>query len=259
MLQLEARGPLGEAECRAAIMMALDAVVDPELDESVTSMGFIERVELADNAVEISFRLPTFWCSANFAFLMAVDMKTAIEALSWVDQATVRLIDHFAAGKINRGIASSQSFVEVFAGDATGNLDTLRRTFQEKAFLGRQERLLRLLAELWGREQALTLTLVELRALGRHENGELRAAALRYLAARLHDGGPAGEGDAAFTTLLGETVTPAGYADHLRTLRRVRGAAEANAEMCRIYLQARTTHPVPEHGPNDTRDFDTAG
>jgi metal-sulfur cluster biosynthetic enzyme len=244
---------------RATVMAALDAVLDPELDESVTAMGFVERVEAASGAVEVDFRLPTFWCSANFAFLMAVDMKAAIEVLPWVTGATVRLIDHFAAGKINRGIAAGHSFAEVFAGEATGNLDALRRTFQEKAFLGRQERLLRLLAGLWGREPALALTLAELRALGRHENAEIRVAALRYLAARLTDGGAAGEDAAAFTTLLGEAVTPEDYANHLRALRRVRGAAEANAEMCRIYLQARTTHPVLAVGPNDTKDFDTAG
>ena len=55
----------------ASVMAALDAVFDPELDESVTSMGFIETVALRGRTAEITFRLPTFWCSANFAYLMA--------------------------------------------------------------------------------------------------------------------------------------------------------------------------------------------
>ena len=47
----------------------LDLVMDPELDEPVTDMGFIEAVSITGRhgrqfqQVEISFRLPTYWCS----------------------------------------------------------------------------------------------------------------------------------------------------------------------------------------------------
>ena len=34
--------------------------------------------------VHIGFRLPTYWCAANFAFLMADDMRRAVGALPWV-------------------------------------------------------------------------------------------------------------------------------------------------------------------------------
>ena len=54
--------------------------MDPELDEPVTDMGFVEAVSVtgrAAGAVQVSFRLPTYWCSPNFAFLMADDIKRA--------------------------------------------------------------------------------------------------------------------------------------------------------------------------------------
>ena len=232
----------------AAIVAALDDVLDPELDAPVTEMGFIESVVVEGEAVEILFRLPTFWCSANFAFLMAADMKVAVEALPWVRVATVRLLDHFAAAKINRGIATGQTFSAVFVGEARTDLAEIRRTFREKAFLGRQERLLRLLAERRGVAHALELSMGGLRALAVDEDVEIRGLALRYLGARLQEGGATADEAPAFTTLEGGSVRPDEYVAHLRALRRVRGAAEANAEMCRIYLEARATHPVPGRG-----------
>ena len=58
-------------------------------------------------------------------------------------------------------------------------------------------------------------------------------------------------------------MRPAAYVDPLRTLKRVRGAAEANAEMCRIQLEARIAHPAPgcepeNRGPDDD-DVDHQG
>jgi metal-sulfur cluster biosynthetic enzyme len=101
--------PVIDTAEKALVMARLDEVLDPELDQSVTSMGFIESVAVEGGVVDVAFRLPTFWCSANFAFLMAVDMKSAIEQLDWVEEARIRLVDHFAARKINEGVARSAS------------------------------------------------------------------------------------------------------------------------------------------------------
>jgi metal-sulfur cluster biosynthetic enzyme len=248
MLRPEPSAFAVEGERRSAVMAALDTVLDPELDESVVGMGFIESVAIDGGAVEVVFRLPTFWCSANFAFLMATDMRLAVEQLAFVETARIRLVDHFAAAKINRGVALELGFAEVFAGEAETDLDEIRRVFRDRAFLGRQERLLRLAVARWGEEAVLATTMAELEAMSRHDDPDVRAAALRYLAMRRHDA-PSGADAPAFVTLAGAAVTPAGYPAHLQTIRGVRGAAEANAEMCRIYLQARITHPVPGCGP----------
>jgi metal-sulfur cluster biosynthetic enzyme len=240
--------PLAAGDPRHAEVVArLDEVLDPELDQSVTSMGFIESIEIQDGIVDIVFRLPTFWCSANFAFLMAVDMKAAVKPLAWVDEVRVQLVDHFAARKINEGVASDLGFAEVFAGEATTNLSEIRQLFREKAFYGRQDRFLRDLVAERGVEVALALTVAELRDLA-SAAGPLRPAALRYLTARLVDGGSATPDAPAFTTLAGDAVPVERYTQHLREIRRVRGAAEANAEMCRIYLEARYAGAKPGTG-----------
>ena len=228
----------GPPERTAETLAALDGVMDPELDESVAEMGFVESVAVEGRAVTVTFRLPTFWCSANFAFLMASDMKTAVEALSWVDCATVRLVDHFAARRINEGLARGWNFQRVFSGEATEGLDRVRRTFREKAFLGRQEALLRLLVEGADPVAVLDLDIAQLTELAQGA-GDRQKAARRYLAARRIDGGPSGPQDRAFTTLEGAAIPPERFHDHLRGIRRVRGSAQANAELCRIQLQAR--------------------
>ena len=236
-----------EDDHRAEVMAQLEEVLDPELDQSVTSMGFIESVAIEGGRVEIVFRLPTFWCSANFAFLMAVDMKLAVEPLPWVSEVVVLLVDHFAAPKINAGVARNLGFAEVFKGEATTDLSEIRRLFREKAFLGRQDKMLRALALERGVEAALSLTVGDLRELA-HGNSEIRPLALRYLTARLVDGGPTAPDAPAFTTLSGDAVEMERYTQHLREIRRVRGAAEANAEMCRIYLEARYAGTRPGAG-----------
>ena len=105
----------------ADVWARLDLVMDPELDEAVTDMGFIEAVSITgpasmqDNStVDVSFRLPTFWCSPNFAFLMAEDIKRQIEVLPWVGRAVVTLQDHMAAAEMNAAINSGASFGSVF-------------------------------------------------------------------------------------------------------------------------------------------------
>ena len=146
-------------------MAALDAVFDPELDESVTSMGFIETVALRGRTAEITFRLPTFWCSANFAYLMARDMREAVERLAFIDDARVRLVDHFAARKINQGVAIGLGFAAAFPGEAASDLGDLRRAFRERAFLGRQDQLLQKLAErCWSVDSMLALSVADLEA-----------------------------------------------------------------------------------------------
>ena len=59
----------------------------------------------AENRVHIEFRLPTYWCAANFSFLMADDMRHAVKALAWVDDVSVVLGEHMYADKINAGLA----------------------------------------------------------------------------------------------------------------------------------------------------------
>src|ERR1700731_2589804 len=128
---------------QAEIWACLQGVMDPELDESVTDLNFVTKADVdSENRVHIEFRLPTYWCAANFSFLMADDMRRAVKALEWVEGVSVVLGEHMYADKINAGLARGLSFQETFGAEADGDLDELRRTFLLKAFQRRQAALL---------------------------------------------------------------------------------------------------------------------
>src|ERR1700759_2084240 len=126
------------------IWSALDTVTDPELDESVTSLEFITLVEVqSENNVRIEFRLPTYWCAPNFAFLMASDMRDAVAEIPWVQAVNIELLDHFSANLINRGVAQKLDFREAFPGETDDDLSAIRKKFLGKAYERRQELLIR--------------------------------------------------------------------------------------------------------------------
>ncbi|TIS77337.1 MAG: iron-sulfur cluster assembly protein, partial [Mesorhizobium sp.] len=93
----------------------LGEVNDPELDEPITEMGFVEHVAVADDGgVQVDFRLPTYWCSPNFAFLMLDGVRKALDQLSWSPAYRVKLHDHMFAEEVNRGIQAGKAFGEIF-------------------------------------------------------------------------------------------------------------------------------------------------
>ncbi|WP_235530696.1 iron-sulfur cluster assembly protein, partial [Phycicoccus sp. Root563] len=79
---------------RAVVRRALDTVIDPELDEPVTDLGFVRSVDIDGDDVTVHLRLPTSFCSPNFAYLMASDAKDALSALDGVGVVVVELDDH---------------------------------------------------------------------------------------------------------------------------------------------------------------------
>ena len=219
--------PPSEADVRRA----LAPVTDPELDQSILELGFVHAITIDGSTVTIGFRLPTFWCSANFAFIMAEDMRDALKAVPGIDHVRIRLEDHFAAAKINAGIEEGRGFRAVFGNEAADDLQAVRRTFEEKARLGRQAALIRELRDQgWPDSRIVGLTRAELDDLPPSEARD------RYRAILEPETPPEAP---AITDTNGQPVPSTALADHLRTIRRIRTSAESNGEMCRILLKAR--------------------
>jgi metal-sulfur cluster biosynthetic enzyme len=132
-------GELTEGRVRAA----LDAVVDPELDEPITDLGFVRSVAVCDTGVvEVHLRLPTSFCAPNFAWLMVSDAREAVAAVPGVARVVVELDDHSDSELINRGLAADAGYVGTFGHEADESLDELRATFQRKAHTAAMERAL---------------------------------------------------------------------------------------------------------------------
>ena len=92
---------------RQAVWSALGTVLDPELDEPITELDFVESCTVsAAGEVTVGLRLPTFFCAPTFSFLMVADAYDAVMAVPGVNSATVTLADHSASEEINGGVAA---------------------------------------------------------------------------------------------------------------------------------------------------------
>ncbi len=122
------------------VLRALSDVTDPELDEPITDLGFVRSVVLDDEGVTVHLRLPTAFCSPNFAYLMASDAQDVLEAVEGIGQVRVLLDDHHDSHKINTGLAANAGYRGTFGVEAVDSLEDLRHTFLRKAHLAALER-----------------------------------------------------------------------------------------------------------------------
>jgi metal-sulfur cluster biosynthetic enzyme len=225
----------------AEVWQVLEAVRDPELDQSLTRLGFVRAVDIDGEArVRISIRLPTYWCAANFAFIMAEDARAALERLPWVREALVTIEDHYSGDEINRGIAAKLQFSAAFPGEADDNLTDLRRLFRAKAFMRRQARLLRRM--LVDGHTAASLASLTLDGLQAAESSHADEQGLKadYIAIREEF---ARGSDLAFVTTAGAALDPRTFPAYMAELRRTTANIEFNAAICVGLLKARIGEP----------------
>jgi metal-sulfur cluster biosynthetic enzyme len=215
------------------LLAALGTVRDPELDEPITTLGFVASCAVsAAGDARVRLRLPTYFCAPNFAFLMVADAYDAVSAMDGVRSTEVVLEDHFAATAINRGVAARAGFARSFEGEAVGELHELRADFVRKAVLAGTDLVCRPLLAAGDDPAALvTMTLGDLppsRELDR----------LRQRRAEL--GLPAGD-DAPLLVdpATGAAVRADAVPLHLRRARTTRVGIEANTGICRGMLQHR--------------------
>jgi metal-sulfur cluster biosynthetic enzyme len=221
------------------VWSALNSVTDPEIDESVVSLDFVTGVTIdSSNRVAIDFRLPTYWCAPNFAFLMASDMRDAVTSLEWVSDVSVKLFDHFSADLINRSVALRQDFRDAFPGETDDDLSAIRRKFLGQAFERRQELLLRYLsARGCGGDWIASVLLCELVHLRLNQEGDsLRKL---YLFIRRKIDPNAGEDALAFITQDGMPLNSQELKSYLRKIAATRRNAEFNGFICRSLLSER--------------------
>ncbi|MFC5379280.1 metal-sulfur cluster assembly factor [Aquipuribacter nitratireducens] len=220
---------------------ALGAVMDPELDEPVTDLGFVRSVDVlgagAPATVVVHLRLPTSFCSPNFAYLMASDAKDALRALPWAEHVVVELDDHHDSDLINAGLAADAGYKGTFRHEAEHDLAELRETFRRKAHTAAMERCLTALLRAEptrGVESLADVTLADLPA-GRYTDALLRRrGALGLPADAVVDP------DArVMVDHTGAGCAPADAGLLLRKARATRVSIDGNAHFCRGLLRTR--------------------
>lgn len=219
------------------VRRALDVVIDPELDEPITDLGFVRSVALHQGAtgahLEVHLRLPTSFCAPNFAYLMASDAKDALTALAGVEHVVVELDDHHDSDIINRGLAADAGYVGTFRHEAETDLDELRATFVRKAHTAAMERAL---TQLLRARPDLVESEVGGVVIADLPDDEVTASLMRRRTA-------VGLGNHPQAPVLvdhhGVTYDPADVPMALRRARSTRISIDGNAHFCRGLLATR--------------------
>lgn len=214
---------------------ALGSVLDPELDEPVTDLGFVKTCEVHDGTAVVRLRLPTPLCAPNFAFLMTADAYDAASGVDGVRHVDVKLEEHCDSTQINAGVASQAGFVGTYGEEANRELEELRMTFRRKAHTASLDYACRaLLAAGWSMTMLHTATL-----------GDLRDDERERLARRRRDIGlPTTPEQPILVDHEGTPVLPENVSMALRFARTTRVSIDGNAHFCRGLL--RTRYPGSE-------------
>lgn len=217
---------------QAQALAALGTVYDPELDEPITTLGFVSScVVSGDGDAEVRLRLPTPQCAPNFAFLMASDARIAVRGVPGVREVGVTLEDHYTGDEINAAVGRGGDFDDAFPGESEASLDALRELFQRKALVARQGRVCeQLLAQGDSHEEAVARRVDELPA---------GIDAVRSLELRRELGLAHGPGDPALVAGDGSPIAPDALHRWLRRAQLVGLSLESNGGICRALLEVR--------------------
>lgn len=150
------------------VYRALSRVYDPELDEPITSLGFVKSIRLGEH-VEVEITTSTYWCSPSFVYMMLEDARREIAGSLGLGLERVRVYirGHHDEERINGCINRGRAFEECYSSEASKGLRELARVFEGKRLLRRLYRFARVLV---GRglspEEILSLDRGSIRDLG---------------------------------------------------------------------------------------------
>ncbi|GGF38422.1 hypothetical protein GCM10007298_37660 [Williamsia phyllosphaerae] len=225
---------MDDQQRRDSAWHALDVVIDPELDEPITDLGFVRSLEVsADGAVSVHLRLPTSFCAPNFAYLMASDAKDVLTALEWTGSVTVELDDHHDSDIINTGLAADAGYRGTFRHEALDDLSELRETFLRKAHTAAMERCLTAILRCDREFDVSELGAVRLDALPADDITE------SLLRRRRSIGLSTEADDLVMVDHRGVGYAPDAVPMALRRARSTRISIDGNAHFCRGLLRTR--------------------
>jgi metal-sulfur cluster biosynthetic enzyme len=223
----------------ADILDALATVTDPELDEPITDLGFVRSVFIDDDGVTVHLRLPTAFCSPNFAYLMASDALDALRELDEIGQIRVLLDDHHDSDKINAGLAADAGYLGTFGVEAEESLAELRDVFWRKAHAAAMERAITALL----RQKPMDVEQIGQLLLRDLPEGKAKVALLRR---RFAIGLSNCPNSKVLVDDVGKPVAPEAVPLRLRFARSVRISMEGNSHFCRGLLATRYGDDEPE-------------
>jgi len=94
-------------QLRVKIFDELSAIVDPEINVSITELELIDEVDIQDSGVKVDLHLTSPFCPAVFGFKICQDVHDNLLKIDGIDDVKVNVSNHFMAEQINNQVNNS--------------------------------------------------------------------------------------------------------------------------------------------------------
>ena len=94
-------------QMRVKIFDELSAIVDPEINTSITELELIDEVDIQGDKVKVDLHLTSPFCPAVFGFKICQDVHDNLLKIDGIDDVEVNVSNHFMAEQINNQVNNS--------------------------------------------------------------------------------------------------------------------------------------------------------
>jgi metal-sulfur cluster biosynthetic enzyme len=94
-------------QLRVKIFDELSAIVDPEINTSITELELIDEVDIQGDKVKVDLHLTSPFCPAVFGFKICQDVHDNLLKIDGIDEVKVNVSNHFMAEQINNQVNNS--------------------------------------------------------------------------------------------------------------------------------------------------------
>jgi metal-sulfur cluster biosynthetic enzyme len=86
------------------VQRQLSKVIDPEIGVPIMEMNLIDKLDIKDGNVDISYHATTPYCPPVFALKISQDMKSNVQQVKGVKEVHVVVSGHYLADAVNRQV-----------------------------------------------------------------------------------------------------------------------------------------------------------
>ncbi len=94
-------------QLRVKIFDELSAIVDPEINTSITELELIDEVDIQGDKVKVDLHLTSPFCPAVFGFKICQDVHDNLLKIDGIDEVKVNVSNDFMAEQINNQVNNS--------------------------------------------------------------------------------------------------------------------------------------------------------
>ena len=91
-------------QMRVKIFDELSAIVDPEINTSITELELIDEVDIQGDKVKVDLHLTSPFCPAVFGFKICQDVHDNLLKIDGINDVKVNVSNHFRAEQINNQV-----------------------------------------------------------------------------------------------------------------------------------------------------------